>query len=103
MKIFICDDEPQMLSELVKKVSECLPVSDIRGSLSGQELLYCLKTEPYDIMLLDIDILDITRLEIARLLSQKEDCPLLLFVQTMMSWSMTVFSTTLLHSCTKAV
>ncbi|MDE5748013.1 MAG: response regulator, partial [Acetatifactor sp.] len=66
MHICICDDEPQMLSNIAKKVIECLPDSDVRTFSCGQDLLLCLKTEPCDILLLDIDMPDITGLEIAR-------------------------------------
>lgn len=80
MQIFICDDEPQMLTDIEKKVSECLPDSNIRTFLSGTELLQCLETELCDVLLLDIDMPDITGLEIAGHLAKQEKRPLLLFV-----------------------
>lgn len=80
MQIFICDDEPQMLSNIVKKVLKCLPDSDVRSFSSGLELLRCLEAEPCDILLLDIDMPDITGLEIARHLAPGKKRPLLLFV-----------------------
>lgn len=80
MQIFICDDEPQMLTDIAKKVSECLPDSNIRTFLSGTELLQCLETEFCDVLLLDIDMPEITGLEIAGHLARQEKRPLLLFV-----------------------
>lgn len=80
MKLFLCDDEPQILSDISQKVLEYLPDSDIRVFTSGRELLRCLETESCDILLLDIDLPDITGLEIARHLSRREKRPLLLFV-----------------------
>ncbi|MCM1231149.1 MAG: LytTR family DNA-binding domain-containing protein [Muribaculum sp.] len=80
MQIFICDDEPQMLADIVEKVVECLPDSDVRAFSSGWELLGCLEAEPCDILLLDIDLPDITGLEIAGSLAPREKRPLLLFV-----------------------
>ncbi len=80
MQIFICDDEPQMLSDISKKVLECLPDTDVRLFSSGLDLLHSLDTEPCDILLLDIDMPDITGLEIARHLALGEKRPLLLFV-----------------------
>lgn len=80
MKIFICDDEPQILSNIAKKVLECLPDSNVQVFSSGLELLHCLETESCDILLLDIDMPDITGLEIARHLAPGEKRPLLLFV-----------------------
>lgn len=80
MWIFICDDERQMLSRIAKKVSECLPESDIRVFSSGSELLQCLQTKGCGILLLDIDMPDITGLEIAGQLSHLEKKPLLVFV-----------------------
>ncbi len=80
MKIFICDDEPQILSNIAKKVLECLPDSNVRVFSSGLELLHRLETESCDILLLDIDMPEITGLEIARHLAPGEKRPLLLFV-----------------------
>lgn len=80
MKILICDDEPQILSNIAKKVLECLPDSDVQVFSSGLELLHCLETESCDILLLDIDMPEITGLEIARHLVPGEKRPLLLFV-----------------------
>ena len=80
MQILICDDEPQMLSNIAKKVSECLPDFFVRTFSSGPDLLRSLETEPCDILLLDIDMPDITGLEIARHLAQGQKRPLLLFV-----------------------
>lgn len=80
MQIFICDDEPHMLTDIAKKVSECLPDSNIRTFLSGTELLQCLEAEFCDVLLLDIDMPDITGLEIAKHLAKQEKRPLLLFV-----------------------
>ena len=80
MQVFICDDEPQILLDIEKKVLECLPGSDVRAFASGLELLRCLEAEPCDILLLDIDMPDITGLEIARRLAPGDKRPLLLFV-----------------------
>ena len=80
MQIFICDDEPQMLTDIAKKVMECLPDSNVRAFSSGLELLHCQKIETCDILLLDIDMPDITGLEIARHLASREKRSLLLFV-----------------------
>ncbi len=82
MRIYICDDEPQMLHDIAKKVTECLPGSDARVFSSGRELSRCLGTEPCDILLLDIDMPDITGLEIAENLAPGPGArrPLLLFV-----------------------
>lgn len=82
MRIFVCDDEPQMLADIGKKVAECLPDSEVRVFCAGRELLRCLETEPCDILLLDIDMPDITGLEIAGSLAPGAGTrrPLLLFV-----------------------
>lgn len=80
MQIFICDDEPQMLSMIAQRVRECLPDADVQTFTSGLKLLDRLDTNPCDILLLDIDLPDITGLEIARHLASGEARPLLLFV-----------------------
>lgn len=80
LRILICDDELRMLQMITQKVSACLPGSDVRTFSSGAALLTCLKTEPCDILLLDIDMPDITGMEIAGQLSLLEKRPLLVFV-----------------------
>lgn len=69
-----------MLQMIAKKVSECLPESDVRTFSSGAALLACLQTDACDILLLDIDMPDITGMEIAGQLSLLEKRPLLVFV-----------------------
>lgn len=80
LRIHICDDERRMLQMIAKKVSECLPESDVRTFSSGAALLACLQTNACDILLLDIDMPDITGMEIAGQLSLLEKRPLLVFV-----------------------
>lgn len=80
LRIHICDDERRMLQMIAKKVSECLPESDVRTFSSGAALLACLQTDACDILLLDIDMPDITGMEIAGQLSLLEKRPLLVFV-----------------------
>lgn len=82
MRIFICDDEPQMLWDIASKITACRPDSDVQTFSSGRELLDFLETEPCDILLLDIDMPDITGLEIAGSLAAGAGVrrPLLLFV-----------------------
>lgn len=80
MQILICDDEPQILSDIAKRIVKYLPDSDVRAFSSGRELLSCLAAEPCDILLLDIDMPDISGLEIARSLEPGEKRPLLVFV-----------------------
>ncbi|MGN1084799.1 MAG: LytR/AlgR family response regulator transcription factor [Lachnospiraceae bacterium] len=80
MRIFLCDDEPQILSDIAKKVSECLPDSEIQTCSSGAELLGRLETQDCDILLLDIDMPDMNGLEVAKCLAFRKQKPLLLFV-----------------------
>lgn len=80
MQLFICDDEPKILSDITEKVSVLLPESELHTFSSGTELLSCLKTKTCDILLLDIDMPEITGLQVAKELSLLKKKPLLIFV-----------------------
>ena len=80
MQIYICDDEPKILSDIAKKVSALLPEDELRLFSSGGELLSCLEKSVCDILLLDIDMPEITGLQVARELSALKKKPLLVFV-----------------------
>ncbi len=64
IKIYLCDDEPKILSDLSKKVKTCIPDSIIQSFPSGAALLEGLQNEPCDILLLDIDMPDINGMDI---------------------------------------
>ncbi len=80
MQIYICDDEPKMLSDIAGKVSALLPEEEMSLFSSGGELLSCLEKNICDILLLDIDMPEITGLQVARELSTLKKKPLLVFV-----------------------
>lgn len=80
MHIFICDDEPKMLSDIAGKVAALLPEDELRLFSSGGELLSCLYEISCDILLLDIDMPEITGLQVARELSGLKKKSLLVFV-----------------------
>jgi len=80
MQIFICDDEPKILSDIEKKVATLLPEDELRLFSSGGELLSSLDKDSCDILLLDIDMPEITGLQVAREISALKKKPLLVFV-----------------------
>ncbi|MBR4082661.1 MAG: response regulator transcription factor [Lachnospiraceae bacterium] len=80
MQIFICDDEPQILSNIAKKVTTLLPEGEVQIFSNGGELLTCLSKNSCDILLLDIDMPEMTGLQVARELSLLKKKPLLIFV-----------------------
>lgn len=80
MRIFLCDDEPKILSDLSRKVQECLPESEIVLYESGEALLCALRTEKCDILLLDIDMPGMSGLDIAKEMTGLASKPLLVFV-----------------------
>ena len=80
MQIFICDDEPQVLSNIAKKVTTLLPEGEVQIFSNGGELLTCLSKNSCDILLLDIDMPEMTGLQVARELSLLKKKPLLIFV-----------------------
>ena len=80
MKIYICDDEPKILSDISSKVKDTLSGFDISEFTSGKSLLEAIAENSCDILLLDIDMPEISGLDIAKELAMMTEKPLLVFV-----------------------
>lgn len=80
MKIFICDDEPKILSDISSKVKFTLPEAAVSEFTSSKNLLEVITENNCDILLLDIDMPEISGLDIAARLSALSHKPLLVFV-----------------------
>ncbi len=79
-KIYLCDDEPKILTDLSQKVRKCITDSNIKSFPSGAALMEGLRDEPCDILLLDIDMQGINGMDMAAWLMKQEKKPLLIFV-----------------------
>ncbi|MDE7212104.1 MAG: LytTR family DNA-binding domain-containing protein, partial [Lachnospiraceae bacterium] len=80
-RVFICDDEPEMLQRLLASVKGIWKDSEVRVFSDGSDLQDALqKADGCDILLLDIDMPGLTGLDIARNLSGMQKRPLLAFV-----------------------
>lgn len=77
MTIFLCDDEPQIVSDMVNSVTTALPSATLRTFSSCKELLSHIETASCDILLLDIDMPELTGLQVAKELSLQKKKPLL--------------------------
>lgn len=85
MKLFICDDEVQILKELTERVKRILPDCMVETFSDGKSLLAALEKSRCDILLLDIDLPDMGGLTIAGKLKEirqeyAKEGPLLIFV-----------------------
>lgn len=80
MKIYICDDEPKILSGISSKVKSELADAVVSEFASGKSLLEAISENSCDILLLDIDMPEISGLDIASRLAPKTEKPLLVFV-----------------------
>ncbi|MBQ7955753.1 MAG: response regulator transcription factor [Lachnospiraceae bacterium] len=80
MRIFVCDDEPQILRQIGQQVRVCMPESAVAELSTSAELLQLLQRQDCDILLLDIDMPDMNGLEVARRLKDMKNRPLLIFV-----------------------
>ena len=80
MKIFICDDEPKMLSDIVSKVRAIVQESEIWDCTDAGKLLAKMDEEECDILLLDIDMPGLSGLDVAKHLTDRKKKPLLVFV-----------------------
>lgn len=80
MRIYICDDEPQVAKQIGQFVQECMPESRIAEPENAEELFILLQKQDCDVLLLDIDMPEITGLEVAKWLEDLKQKPLLVFV-----------------------
>lgn len=80
VKIYICDDEPKIRSDLAKTVSKLILNSSIIEFAKGSDLIARMSEEACDILLLDIDMPDLSGLDIAKRLGNMPKKPLLVFV-----------------------
>lgn len=85
MKIYICDDELQILKNISVKVKKILGDCVIEEFTDGKSLLNALEKSGCDVLLLDIDMPDINGLAIAERLKAMlpkimQESPLLVFV-----------------------
>ena len=80
MRIYICDDEPQILRQIGKRVQACVPECIVTELGTATELLELLQKQSCDVLLLDIDMPDITGLEVAEQLKELKKKPLFIFV-----------------------
>lgn len=80
MKIYICDDEPKILSDISSRVKTALPEALVWEFISGNALMEALAENNCDILLLDIDMPEISGLDIASGLTALTKKPLLIFV-----------------------
>ncbi len=80
MKIYICDDEIQMLKEISAKVRKFPGNCMVEEFTGGKSLLAALEKSECDVLLLDIDMPDVDGLSVARKLKEMPVCPLLIFV-----------------------
>ncbi len=80
MKIYVCDDEPQMLKDLTAKIKYYMPEDEVQSIGGGNALLIQLQQNLCDILFLDIDMPDISGMDIAGKLMEIESKPLLIFV-----------------------
>lgn len=80
MNIFICDDEPKILSEISSKTKAFLAKADIFEFSDGKILLEAMTDHNCDILLLDIDMPEISGLDIAAQYNFLEKRPLLVFI-----------------------
>ena len=77
MKIFICDDEPKMLSDIVSKVRAVVQDSQIWDYTDARELLAKMDEEVCDILRLDIDMPGLDGLSVCRAIRKHSDVPII--------------------------
>lgn len=79
-RIFICDDEPRILSDIEKTVRALRPDCAVSAFASAKAALYALTETECDILLLDIDMPVMNGMDMAAELEKLSHKPLLVFV-----------------------
>lgn len=82
MKIAVCDDEAQILEDMAKEIQNLMPHGSVATFTNSMLLLDNLKSDEWDVLLLDIDMPGLSGLEVAGKLEEGHNCrePLLVFV-----------------------
>lgn len=80
MRIYICDDEIQMVKQIAEKVKEFVPDSNVKEFSSAELLMEGLLKENADVLLLDIDMPGKSGMDVAGELKGMQTSPLLVFV-----------------------
>lgn len=78
--IYICDDEPKILSDIENTVKNLVSGCCVKTFLSTVQLISALQSISCDILLLDIDMPEISGLDVAKELLNMPKKPLLIFV-----------------------
>lgn len=80
MRIYLCDDERQILQDMAAKVQGMQPDSLVRCFDRSASLWEALKAERCDVLCLDIDMPGMDGLEVAGRMDELAERPLLVFV-----------------------
>lgn len=80
MRIYLCDDERQMLQNMAVKVQNMHPGSQVRCFERSTDLWEALRTGRCDVLCLDIDMPEMNGLELAARMEELAARPLLVFV-----------------------
>lgn len=80
MRIAVCDDEVQIAGDMAEEIRSRMPGHSVAVFTDGLALLESLKTDVWDLLLLDIDMPGLNGLEIAGRLKEGSSVPLLVFV-----------------------
>lgn len=99
MQIAICDDEKTIVQILEEKVKKLLPDAEIEAYLSGDELIAS-GCRP-DLLFLDIQMPGMDGMETARLLRQKNEKMVLIFVTAIEEYVFQAFDVAAFHYLVK--
>lgn len=80
MKIAICDDEPNFLTQLERMVLAEMPSAVVQSYLSASTLLQEWEHAPYDLIFMDIEMPSPNGFDAARRLQKLSHPPLIVFV-----------------------
>jgi DNA-binding LytR/AlgR family response regulator len=80
LRVLAVDDEPLALAELGFLLGEHPRVGSVQTACDGVETLRLLKTETYDVVLLDVSMPGLDGVEVAEIMRHLPECPAVVFV-----------------------
>lgn len=90
MRVAVCDDEVSDLDNIIKILKKHGGFSsmDVSQFLTGTELLICAETDPFDLVMLDIEMPGINGYDVAVKLHSLPKKPLIIFLTNSMAYTL---------------
>ena len=91
LKVLVVDDEPLLCNEMKNILESCCGLDQVLVCHDGIQALQVIEREKIDLVFLDIQMPGITGIEVARIWSNKQDPPIVVFVTAHSEYALNAF------------